>query len=228
MGVLALAAALALLLDGSEPSPLTAEEETFLAENLRVLMPSGVPFTYDRATGTFSVTYEYGDQLRKDVSFPGGYDQRFYKWKENPRPGQFLPFRPNEPVPGMSFEGNTTGSLLLPIPFQDQVTLEYALEIGVMTPGPHLSALVMASSDGQSACAANFGTVEVWREGKSFSADPPTDPSCRGSPRRWFTRIRAVGMKVEFKPDGSDPKSARIDIWYDTGAAPEKPINSRL
>jgi hypothetical protein len=216
------------------PGELSAEDDEFLAKNIgEFTKKSGVAATYDRVSGDFSVEYPYGDQLRKDVVFPFPYDERFYKWKEN-MGGTLLGSKEakgqNTNNVGMSFEGNTHGCLLIPIPFKEAVTVEYGLDIGVMTPGHSLSCLLMVSDDYKRALAADFATIEVWKEFKPVSSWPTSNPKCKGLPNRWFSKIRTVQMKIVYKPYEKDPKKAVMEIWYDQSGEEftEAPITAHL
>ena len=172
--------------------------------------------------------YPFGDQLKKDIwKYPRGYRKDHYEWKEN-MGGTLIGSKESKGQTnniGMSFGGNTEGFFLLPIPFKD-LTLTYQAEIGVMTGSGAMGPVFACSDDGKLYYAANFGTVEQWKNGRKAGALPPQDPKCRGVPNSWLIKYRAIEMRIEYK--AKDEKKSQIDIWYDLSTEPENPIARHL
>jgi hypothetical protein len=211
------------------PDGLSSEDEVFLAQNFRKLT-SRVEPGYDPSTGEFTVEYDFGESMVKDLLFPHG-----------PIPEKHIGYR--DPLNriaekdaggkkelGIAFSGNTRGFFLFPFPFKGSVTIEYALELGMISPGGSLSVILMSSPDGKNFFAADFGTVEVWSQGKMARAQLPRDPAFRKNPNTWFKKDR-VGMRIAYgmRPAGptGSPRRAQVSIGYDTGDVlhGEEPIN---
>ena len=185
-----------------EPGAISAEDEIFLVQNINKLINSGVDIVYDQTSGELTVEYLFGDQLRVDVIYPlGPIPPKQVYWKDPQlRIGsKDIKNEADKKALSHSFNANTSGMFLLPIPFRDHVTVEYRLEVGMMDSAGGMTCMTMASKDGKSYVGANFGTVEVWANGAKRGTTPPKEAAKRRSPNMWFLKD-GRNMRIEYKP----------------------------
>ena len=211
-----------------DPGPEgSVDDDTFLQQNIaKFTEGSKVDFTFDIGSGMYTVEYPFGDLLRKDVIIPRPFNPKHIEWKENIG-GTTMGSKEakgQEKSMGFSFGANTDGFFLFPVPFTEDVTLEYGANLGVMDSNGSLAVVLMSSRDGKTYYAANFGTIEWAMGGPPKPVRGPPSKEYQKSPNYWFSKTKTIGMKIEYKPLPKDAKRSQISIFYDTGDT-EKPIN---
>jgi hypothetical protein len=207
----------------AEPAPeagkvaegeLSADDEDFLTKNISKFCAKR-PVEYDPGTGTITVEYPFGDEMKKDLYFPRKMDPAHIQYKDPTMQIGSKEAKGQKDV-GTSFIGNTLGFFLLPFPFKDSITYEYNCQIALMKSEGTLTAVFMSSKDAKSYLGANFGTIEVWRDGRLLKAIPPSDPKYKRSPNMWYSKITlgGVAMRITLEANPDPKKGSTLKIFY--------------
>ncbi len=200
-----------------KPGELSAEDEIFLERNIaKFCGGKDISPEYDAATGELTIEYRFGDQLRKDIAYPRGINEKHILFKDPMMQGmKALKGEERKKDASFSFGGNTIGFFLLPFPFKDKVTVEYYIEIGLFNPGAPIGPILMSSENGKNNIFSNMATAEIWSDGKRVAARPSPIKKFQGDPAKWFIKI-LTGMKSVYEVSADDPKKATLSIYYNT------------
>ncbi len=209
-----------------KPGELSAEDEIFLERNIaKFCGGKDMAPVYDAATGELTVEYGFGDQIRKDVSFPRGINEKHILYKDPMMIGQRMP-KPGERVVSEGsfvFGANTLGFFLLPFPFKDKVSVEYYIEIGLFNPGAPIGPVLMSNESGKNYIFSNMATVEVWNDAKQVSGRGSPLKKFQGQASKWFIKVK-TGMRTVYEVSADDPKKAKVSIYLNIDDE-EEPIN---
>ncbi|HVR73803.1 MAG TPA: hypothetical protein VMT52_05700 [Planctomycetota bacterium] len=210
------------LLGGGAPIPegfdpevfkqdLDAEDEAFLTEHYRKLTPSGI-IQYDVSTGAVSLDYTLGKDVKADALLPG-----MQKAWINFKP-LFAPSRNQTPEEqrenaAYSFEGNTQGLMIFPVPLRFFARIEWDMGIGTMDNSASFNVLSMYDMKKKGAFMTDWLRIGIMRAGLPRLSSKGLDPQFLKPANEWFLKTRDIPMKVEYQM--SDLKTGKFTVTYD-------------
>ncbi|MCZ6757024.1 MAG: hypothetical protein O7C39_01960 [Bacteroidetes bacterium] len=114
---------------------------------------------------------------------------------------------------------------LIPVPFKNQITVDYVVQLQIMDSSGSLSAVLFSSENGQTGWHVDFVTIRRLVENELAKNYPPKEPKRRKSPNYWF-KSHQVPMRIEVGPDRDPAYSSYLlmKVFYDYGNE-NKPSN---
>ena len=194
------------------PQELDEEDEAFLIENLHELSKKA---NYDPDTGGVILDYTNGQELGKEIlklrtpksSISFVDPQMLLGGSDIPDQAQ------------ISMDGNTTGTVLFPIPFKYKVRMSWAFNILTMTGKGDWGAIVSYDTRKKTRYRTNFLDI-----GSMKGSSPPNWKKMPGKPgtnaNYWHTKQRPVNWIVELDLDKADG-GGEIRATYDAGGTEE-------
>ncbi len=194
------------------PQELDEEDEAFLIENLHELSKRA---NYDPDTGGVILDYTNGQELQKEIlklrtpksSISFVDPQMLLGGSDIPDQAQ------------ISMDGNSTGTVLFPIPFKYKVRMSWAFNILTMTGKGDWGAIVSYDTRKKTRYRTNFLDI-----GSMKGSSPPNWKKMPGKPgtnaNYWHTKQRPVNWVVELDLDKADG-GGEIRATYDAGGTEE-------
>ena len=197
---------------------LDAEDEEFLTTNIAKLCPSG-KLEYDISTGAVSIDYTIGDDVRKDaiLSDPTMKKENLIFKMPIQMPGtKGLDLKDKKKMAPFSFQGNTQGMILFPIPFRFYCRVEFDMQVLTMDQANNFNVFVMYQK-------AKGGYMTDWcRTGTTKSLSNAGIPKkFLGSANDWFDKVNQKPMVIQYLL--SDPKTGTLtNVYNNDETATEK------
>ena len=194
------------------PQELDEEDEAFLIENLHELSKRA---NYDPDTGGVILDYTNGQELQKEIlklrtpksSISFVDPQMLLGGSDIPDEAQ------------ISMDGNTSGTVLFPIPFKYKVRMSWVFNILTMTGKGDWGAIVSYDTRKKTRYRTNFLDI-----GSMKGSSPPNWKKMPGKPgtnaNYWHTKQRPVNWVVELDLDKADG-GGEIRATYDAGGTEE-------
>jgi hypothetical protein len=194
------------------PQELDEEDEAFLIENLHELSKRA---NYDPDTGGVILDYTNGQELEKEI-------QKLRTPKSSISfvdPQMLLGGSDIPDQAQISMDGNTSGTVLFPIPFKYKVRMSWAFNILTMTGKGDWGAIVSFDTRKKTRYRTNFLDI-----GSMKGSAPPNWKKMPGKPgtnaNYWHTKQRPVNWVVELDMDKADD-GGEIRATYDAGGTEE-------
>ena len=224
--------------ESDEPPDIDFDDPDELLSNFSDKLANG-EVRYDPGTGRIAIRYTSGDQLRKDVFFPGGrkVSRKFLKFKDPivemqnvgtiESPDDIAEPTSNEDIPFV-FHGNTKGNFLIPIPLKGNVSIDWGMQLEVMDVGGAMNVLIFADQKrGVRSMGTNFGTLFSRNSSgipKNYTRAIPK--FYRRTPNGWFNKVKMMtSMRLAAENHPKTPEKQMLKVYYDTGEN-EDPINA--
>ena len=194
------------------PQELDEEDEAFLIENLHELSKRA---NYDPDTGGVILDYTNGQELQKEIlklrtpksSISFVDPQMLLGGSDIPDEAQ------------ISMDGNTSGTVLFPVPFKYKVRMSWVFNILTMTGKGDWGAIVSYDTRKKTRYRTNFLDI-----GSMKGSSPPNWKKMPGKPgtnaNYWHTKQRPVNWVVELDLDKADG-GGEIRATYDAGGTEE-------
>ncbi|MBI4604651.1 MAG: hypothetical protein HY721_22035 [Planctomycetes bacterium] len=184
------------------PQELDAEDEAFLREHYKKLTPSG-QIEYDHGTGFVSIDYTEGKHVQKDVQIVTlpRKEHLIFKPPDQPtRGGGALSPEDQKKMAPFSFEGNTVGLIVFPVPFRYYVRVEWYTQIRTMDNNADFNVHVMFDPKKRAGYMTNW--VKIGTSTKGAVPMRGTPPKFLKPANEWFDKQKAIPMLVEYRmPD---------------------------
>lgn len=196
---------------------LDAEDEAFLTEHYRKLTPSGI-IQYDVSTGAVSLDYALGKDVKTDALLPG-MQKAWISFKP-----MFAPTKNQTPEQqrensAFSFEGNTQGTVIFPVPFRFFSRVEWDMQIGTMDNNATFNVLLMFDTKKKGAYMTDWLRTGIMRAGLPNLGSRGLDPQYLKPANEWFLKTRDIPMLVDYQM--SDLKTGKFTVTYDVGGDEE-------
>ncbi len=173
---------------------LDSEDEEFLLMNFAKLCPSG-RLEYDHFSAAASIDYTVGDDVQKDVTFPDPTMKKTHVLFKTPAaPGaKPLDAAQRRQQSAFSFQGNTKGMILFPIPFRFYCRVDFFMQVHVMDQANNFSVLVMNTP-------GKGGYMTDWcRTGTTTAlSSKGIPPAFLKSSNDWFDKLHQKPMLVQY------------------------------
>ncbi|MBI4585155.1 MAG: hypothetical protein HY717_14175 [Planctomycetes bacterium] len=199
-------------------------DDLFLADNIKKLA-AGIT-GYDAVSGELTLTYHIGDILKKDIVILNLPKPEYLRFRELMGPDKKT-LQGQEEDLGMSFEVNTLGFFLIPIPFLNEFTVEYKMELMMMKNEGSFSVVFFSDDKGKNQWQGDWVTFRQFTATGVPKSFYTSDKSKAISPNKWFIKTEKVGMLVHSEPSPKSPdKKLLFSVYYRVEDPAELPAPS--
>lgn len=197
-------------------------KDMVIQEHIAKLAPSlaGGPSSYDPVSGQVMLDYSSGEVLRKDISPKFQLRPDYISWKD-PFVPQTLPGEEEQEALALSFEANTKGQFIVPVPLTGKITIDYRVELMVMDSVGAMGPLLLSDDTTKTCWWVDFATLHRFVDRRTPAKVLPRIPERRRSANYWFDKKQPISMRVEVVPVEGEEGKSRIQVYYNMAAESE-------